>query len=381
MADASNKAFTRCLKDFHNDLTPWKDGAWKDEVRIEIPDELTPQSFMVFIALVQFGAFDWWGKSEKTAWEIPITFKGIPFLLSHRKFGFRVSGLRGRLPDAETTKLMLVRLKQLIRIADKMIEPLVTKQIEDGNVTIVNSLALLTAQYDFFRKKAKQFFSKRTSARVLKKNGEAKAARLNSNFKFELEGSYYAAAMIDAYFSRLEHLLVVVLPFAGFDPKNDNLQRIIGSFWSDKYKRALDIQSDAKAKEFYDRLIDIKEKYRNPLSHGLFKKDGASLFFHMPVVGAIPIYLSQFDPSVHYSVFPLVQSPFREICELFDSFDKYLRSGTLRYAIKFAEAGLDVAFDAKSRATYGAAMKSTKSFEEFVQYRAHLSDIHRNMDW
>ncbi len=277
---------------------------------------------------------------------------------------------------------MLVRLKQLIRMADKMIEPLVTKQIEDGNVTIVNSLALLTAQYDFFRKKAKQSFSKRTSARVLKKNGEAKAvARLNSNFKFELEGSYYAAAMIDAYFSRLEHLLVVVLPFAGFDPKNDNLQRIIGSFWSDKYKRVLDIQSDAKAKEFYDRLIDIKEKYRNPLSHGLFKKDGASLFFHMPVVGAIPIYLSQFDPSIHYSVFPLVQSPFREICELLDSFDKYLRSGALRYAIEFAEAGLDIAFDAKSRTSYDAAMKSAKSFEEFLQYRAHLSDIHRNMDW
>lgn len=103
MADASNKSFTRCLKGFQNDLTPWKDGAWKDEVRIEIPDELTPQSFMVFIALVQFGAFDWWGKSEKTAWEIPITFKGIPFLLSHRKFGFRVSGLRGRLPTEVPT--------------------------------------------------------------------------------------------------------------------------------------------------------------------------------------------------------------------------------------------------------------------------------------
>lgn len=383
MVDAMNKSFARCLNDFRSDLTPWKGGAWKDEVGIEIPAELKPQPFMVFIALVHFGEFDWWGRSEKTAWEIPVTFEGIPFLLAHRKFGFYVTGLRGKLPDKETTKRMLVRLKQLIKLTDKMVEPLARQQIQAGNATITNCFWKLTYLYGFYRKKAKAAFSRKPpKAKFLPVTEKRKFAVTTFDaFKPEREGFYYSVGMVDAYFSRLEHLLIVVLPFVGFDPRSEDLQEMIGSQWSEKYKRVFDINSDRVAKKFYDRLIVIKERYRNTLSHGWFEKDGASLFFHMPVVGAIPLYLSGAHQSIHYSLFPLMRTSFEEICELFDEFDKYLRSGALKYAMKYVEAGLDSAFDEKSLRKYKEAMKSSKSFKDFIEHQSYLTDMYVNMDW
>jgi hypothetical protein len=187
--------------------------------------------------------------------------------------------------------------------------------------------------------------------------------------------------MINAYFSRLEHLLVIVLPFINFSPAADDLVKIIGSQWGEKYRQIFDINQDKPAKLYYDQLHDIKERFRNTFSHGGFEKDGASLYFHLPAIGAIPARLTEIRNSPHFNFLPLAQADFNEVCSLFDEFDNWLESGKTQYGVLYAKSGLNVAFDAESLQEYELAMTSPEDFDNMLEYYSYLSDIHTNMEY
>jgi len=146
-------------------------------------------------------------------------------------------------------------------------------------------------------------------------------------------------------------------------------------------KRIWDLASDRRAKALYDSLRDIKERYRNPTQHGGFEKNGLSLHVHLPKVGAVPARLSRFTEGVHYDFFPLKDASFSDVCELFDRVDAYLRDGPTFYGMRFAESGLDVAFDAKSHQDYQEAMESEEQFGEMIDRLAYITDTNANMDW
>jgi hypothetical protein len=60
--------------------------------------------------------------------------------------------------------------------------------------------------------------------------------------------------------------------------------------------------------------------------------------------------------------FALQERSFAEICTTFDEFDRQLRAGAFRFAVRWAESELDVAFDAQSIAKYRAATASDDKF-------------------
>lgn len=70
----------------------------------------------------------------------------------------------------------------------------------------------------------------------------------------EREDFYYKVAMIDAYFSRLEHLLVLLLPFTNFTAAGEALLKFIGTNGDGKFKTISDIATNPAAKSLYDRL-------------------------------------------------------------------------------------------------------------------------------
>ena len=78
------------LKDFEPWLEPNRAYLWGGasvDLSIEQMHALPPLS--VFLALVTFSRFPYYGKSEKIAWSIPILFKGAP----HRSL-MRISALK-----------------------------------------------------------------------------------------------------------------------------------------------------------------------------------------------------------------------------------------------------------------------------------------------
>lgn len=377
------KALDYCLKEFEADKGAFTSGSAWDGKPIEVKQDQLPLSSLVFICLVMFKGYRYWGKEEKLLWTIPFKYKSYPLLLSYRKFGLQILSNSGTAPPQALVKEMLKQLNKAIKVTEKLVQPYADQQVKAGNVTIANSYHKLNMMYRFFRRKAKERFRRAgcAPASLTPSKTGLIAPLLNWRVKHEHEGVYYATAMIDAFFSRLEHVLVLVLPFVGFDPVREDLVAFISSSWKDKFKRVFDVQRDRLAKSLYDQLDSIRERYRNPLTHGYFEKAGASLYFHIPGLYAVPVRLSKFREGLHYSFFPITAASLDEVCRVFDKTDTLLKSGALGKGFLFAKTGLDVAFDVNSMAKLHTACSSNKSLKEYIEWRTHWDTIFTNMDW
>jgi hypothetical protein len=63
-----------------------------------------------------------------------------------------------------------------------------------------------------------------------------------------------------------------------------------------------------------DRLHEVSETYRNTYGHGGFDKEGGSIYFHVPDVGALPARLTDVRDSPHFDVIPVGSLDFEELC-------------------------------------------------------------------
>ncbi len=366
------------------DIAPPQDG--DDSLNLSYIDDARhrlPLPYMVFLALTLGTDCRHVSRpSEKTAWSIMLRFKGSLFRLEHGKFGTRMA-TEGDADDPLAEELVRV-LHRAFPLADRVVQPYIEKQMKAGNVTVRNAQHLLRGRYQFFRTEAQRAFARpRPDLGDLFQPPDetASTARTVDLFKAEREGFFYGSAAIDAFFSWLEHILVLILPFVGYDPSKDDLLRFIGSLWGAKVKRVWDLATDGEAKLLYDSLREVKERFRNSVAHGGFEKDGASLYVHLEGLGAVPARLSRFPESIEYGVFPLGETPFSDVCALFERVDTYLRDGPTRYGYRFAESGLDVAFNLESREEYLAATSSGERFADHVERLGYLWETQANMDW
>lgn len=376
-------ALRHCLKDFENDIATLESDTFMSEEGLDVAANRVPPYYIVFLMFVALLEYRYRGREEKVAWTIPVKYKGIPFLLSLWKFGFRVLTLKGTTIEQQLLDEMLMQLKKGTTIADRLLQPLFQEQFQKGNFVVANSYLKLNNMYCFFREKAKQAFNRRPrKPKVRLRNKEGiPIAWGSSPLEFEFQGFYYTVAMMDAFFSRLENLLVFSIPFVGLPPSVTSCMTFIALPWADKFKRIFNLNNDKAALGQYEKLREIKEKYRNPISHGFFQRDNASIFIQMPIVGAIPLNLSIIKDNLHFSLVPISKVTYSTICATFDSFEDFLRESSLKYALRFAEAALDVAFDSNSIAMYQAAIKSEAEFEIFIEKMSYLDDMYTNMDW
>jgi hypothetical protein len=372
-----------CMRDFH----PGKE-AFPNHSSVyglaKIPFETSdlPLPFMVFLTFVALLGFGYYGKGEKLAWSIPLVYRKTPFMISHQKFGLQIAAIAVDSQVLDSAKQMLKQMKKGIRIADKLLTPVVAENVRLGEVSVVNKHYMMYDAYQYFRKLADQAFKHSLALQPGPPDFEKWVGQMNRRIKWERKGFYYARAMLDAFYSWLEHVLILLLPFSDFDRTTENLEDILRSDWTAKYNRILKPDTDRNAKRAYNQLQEIKEKYRNPLTHGYFDKSGASLHAHMPVVGAIPVSLSEYKDSIHYSFFfPITEDTYSHICAVFDEVEDLLHETRFARPFRIIEAGLDVRFDDDGLKEYKLAVSSDKNTEEFIETMSRLADDYANMDW
>jgi hypothetical protein len=336
---------------------------------------------MVFLTFAKILKFPYaWKPMEKTLWAMPVKYRGIPFTVEHAKFGLGVmsdaSEAVGLLPD------LLRTLDRASRITDRILRPVLEERIATRHVTIRNLYPTLHSRYVFFREHALASFRTPPPPRELtSRSADGKITGWSQDiFKPKREGFFYSTAAVDAFFSRLEHLLVLCLPFVP-QARSIDLAKHLAATWAVKYRSLVDFSSDRRGKRVYDALRAIKEQYRNPLAHGGFERGSSSLLVHMPECGAIPASLSEFRDGLHYTLYPLSERSFEECCAVFDECDSYFESGPLRRGYRFAATALNVALDQESVKEYEAAGASDEAFEELIDRTINLTDMHANMDW
>ena len=367
------KALIFALKNF----APYS-GEFVFSSKCRIESKNLPPSDMVFLTLVGVSEYSHAGKFEKVAWSVAFAYKSIPFAFSLEKFGLRLYRHKNSSPAADLAEEMLRALAKGMSIVARLCEPLVLSQVASGNVTIANSFVQLNNMYAYFRDQAKRNFASERKPSRPKIDDLAKL--LTASFQKIAAGNYNANAMIDAYFSCLEHLLILLLPFVNYDRTKHDLVRLMGSLWSEKFKTVFDLTTNTTAKTLFDRLVILRERYRNPVSHGNFQKDGKSLFFHFPS-GAISCHLSSTAAERSDSIMKYDEPGYEKICALFDEVDAFFETGSAQFGYRYARSGLDVAFDEKSLAKYKTAARDEDGFDDFLEHESYIADMHANMDW
>lgn len=102
------------------------------------------------------------------------------------------------------------------------------------------------------------------------------------------EGFFYSVAMVDAFYSRLEHQLILLRAFHGRPLTQGELKAFLSLNWDEKIRAFIDVDANAATQKLYSQLKQLKERIRNPFSHGGVENDGGSLFVHAPSIGALP---------------------------------------------------------------------------------------------
>jgi hypothetical protein len=344
--------------------------------------------YLIFIIFVTLKDYKYKGRDEKEAWTVYVKFKGEPFLLTFRKFGFRIISSKQSDKITDLGREAMYKIFKAIPYAEELIQPLVKEKVQKGNITLENHYDEILCRYNFFKKKAIEQFVKGANPRYkttyYKKKGKPTGSSMTQDLagKNRIAGNNYGIAMMDVYFSLLEHLLVLMLPFiSGIDHDKMDVEEFILKNWKEKIKAIVPL-ADPKAGKLYKTLLDIKENLRNPLTHGHFQKDGNSIYVHMKTIGAIPMNLSRRERQFTYSSSQIYHENFNSIVQCFEGFIEFLsKNESTCYAMAFIKKGLSVTFDQKSRELYRDAMTDMETFERFLYYREMDEVNAMNMDW
>ncbi|MBA4180795.1 MAG: hypothetical protein C0506_09425 [Anaerolinea sp.] len=318
---------------------------------------------------------------EKMRWQISGRFGSTVAVLVLEKFGLRLYVPSGT-PEEDVNNVRKL-IQKAAKVALPHLRALAEVAISAGHVTIENRLGRFDGSYRYFRRAAERAYEQKQEPPVILKSDESgtPTAWTFSPFANVTEGGYLAGAMLEAYFSKLEHLLVLVLPFVDFAPDNGALTRFVGDTWDSKFKTVFDINADRGAHTAYRTLRQLMDELRNPQAHGGFEKRGASFFFHADgATCALPAKLSAYSATPEMLVSNIPPATFKSICERIDEVDQLLAQSRIRFGLMFAESGLDPVFSPEARNLYRQAMQSEDGFPDFLDWQGRMQDDYANMD-
>lgn len=199
--------------------------------QISLPSEEFPVPGLIFIALKTLLGLESYGPEEKMAWGIAATYGQTGFAIHFEKFGLQ-------LYVSETTdRTMIDEIIRALRKCCSVAESYMATELDSARVTIRNQYHRFKDAYQFFRKLAREAYAGSPPDPVVK---ETPFGTMTSSqpFRPQQEGGYLASAMLDAYFSKLEHVLVLMSAFSGLELENGGLRNFVGDRWDENSRRS-----------------------------------------------------------------------------------------------------------------------------------------------
>ncbi|WCM51163.1 hypothetical protein OH720_30230 [Pseudomonas sp. WJP1] len=347
-----------------------------------------PVPEMLLLMLRNFLGWKWSGPREKVRWTVYGTFHGEPVAIELGKFGLTM--LRSHALSKSKQRIE-GQLKSAVNIVEKFIKPVLEQQVSSGNVTIGNHLSEFVSRYEFFRGQADKAFrlAERKAKEKPKGGNESPEGIISAlmhgysrSMKVQQEGFYHSVAMVDAYFSALEHRLNLLRAFTGAPLPEDGFKDFMSKNWNEKLDELLGANPSPAARKTLQGMREIKERIRNPFAHGGYENDKGALHVHIPSIGTIPGNITQFGKSARFSFIPVGANDHELNCAVFDDVDKLLCMAHLAGPYRLMEAGIDPSFDEESLLSYRDAISGgAEAMEEFIDHWNYMWELHTNMDY
>lgn len=385
---AFKEQLQRCLEGFSS---KWLDACDHDLMH---PTRLARKDFpvpeLLLFALRNVLGWRWLGHREKVRWTVLGHVGGEPIAFELQKFGLRM--LRPAGEHAFDDERVIGQLRGAIQITEKFLKPLTEHQIHLGELVIANHHGEFSSRYLFFREKADAAFRQANRKRRRKKGqpegigieglGSLLSAVLNHGMQQKQEGFFYSVAMVDCYFSAIEHRLALLRAFTGRSMEEGGVRKFISMSWDKKLAEILGGKQSNKIRETIRDLRRIKERIRNPFAHGGFENDKGSLQIYIPTLGMLPANFTKYGESARFSLFPVEDQDHTECCNTFDEVDKLLSSDHLAGPHRILEAGVDPCYDPESLAMYFRAIsEGDDGIEAFLDHWSRIYEREVNMDY
>jgi hypothetical protein len=347
-----------------------------------------PEYYLVYFLLVELLGFPSGGRWEKVAWTIPVDMNGNAALIEHRKMGLGVFSETTDESEAIAAAIVAA-VRRGVGAARPFFDHLAAEAVSKSLLNVTNNCAWLFSRYTYLREqfRAKAATVKDTSLyaidEIITTNSDGTTVRSFSSLRFSdiQEARWLGIAVIDAFFSWTEHVLIHVGILLGNVKTGEDVARLADGEWSEKVKAAIDLSADTEAKTLYEDLLEIRRQIRNFMAHGAFGKQGEAFQFHS-AAGAVPVNLSDSKSRSKYSIFSVPSFDEHNAMELIEKFIVKLWEGDRGPAkLYLEEASLPVILTYASDGTYAAAMSSQDDMENFVECLTHQLDNAANMDW
>jgi hypothetical protein len=326
------------------------------------------------------------GRTEKLAWEYAFVFNGVQMTLAHQKFGLRAyidkqaceedaaPALAQGMADAIAKAMPLLRKCLLADIADK--------QISDGAVNVENHYCRLRDQFHHFGALANASLADADRAEPIREVNDSSAfpsiTWTNPAYKLRQKAGFERDAAVHAFFSFLEHLLLISFFLSGDDPAGGRLADFISAGWNVKFKRQVSL-NDRESKLHYDRLVAIHDGIRNPAAHGGVHSDGADFSFLLPGIGPVKTHLvAQAGGRRSYRWH---RSDREHALAHLGEAEAWLSEGQLAAAVRYGESGLPLFFVEEIRSELAARRIDLDALDEYIELLTRMSDDAANMDW
>lgn len=344
-----------------------------------------PPYYLVYFLLVKLLKFKDLGRFEKVAFSIPVQIDDTVVMVEHRKFGLGIF-IKDAADEAAAEEVEK-RIHAGVKAAQLYFEALADAAAKGSALNVENNARELFERFTYFADRyaeksaeAEARKEERVETEMPKSEGVSRAVMVTSpSYQLLHEARWYATAAIEAFYSWTEHVFILAAILQGKIATGEDVANAAGAEWKEKFKLALGI-TDPDTKQFYDRLITLRNQVRNFVAHGAFGKNGQALSFHS-VVGAVPLLMPHRQSREHFRFGNGVDFLPPEAMQLIHDFIAHMWSGNLSPAKIYIEAGLPLILSHVCDGAYARAMTSEEEMTDFTNHLGRMFDDAANMDW
>jgi hypothetical protein len=275
---------------------------------------------------------------------------------------------------------VIAKIRSASHHANDLLSSELTKKIDQEYFWIHNGYSELRAAYEFYANELRE-----AMARLQKSTGEAPvpAGTIDASLDawaervwLEKVVSYRAFPLLVSFFSLLEFLLDV---FYAFERPPLSFLEFRKLNWQDRFKAAIHLPPGGEILRRYERLLQIRRLFRNPLTHGLTNE--TSLLVPFQYGGLVPVSYEHFKSAAHFGQTAIPQQAASEALETFDGILSHLgTSEPFAFYIRYAEFGFSIPIRGEEIAAIESEMQSLEMFERYMQERSAYLDAVTNRD-
>ncbi len=345
----------------------------------EPPEYIVKLLLLGVIKLVNLGPY-----TNKVYWRTQFSYRGHYFLIRDYKFGSWT--IEGEHKNPEAIKLaseIESKIGKASLMLDKILKPAINDQIKKDDFYIHNEYYTLYNIFRFYRNKIKVVLKERDKMKApvwdsgsAREFGSALTEYMNKHGRYGSEISNYSFALIAAFFSLQEFLFNV---FYAFQNEGKGLLPFIKKYgWKEKFKDVYGPVYKGEIKQLHDGLLQLRNDFRNPLSHGLTNETRV-----LVVLGGtlVPLSIEYLSKGPQYDILLIKDEEAKQIIDRFDSMLKYIsKTDPFRFYMLYLRGGFTIPATQKELAKIKAEMTDYKNFKMYVVRRAEYESDRMNRD-